>query len=211
MNASDKFTGKWRPAAKPRQRWCTLLECRTENKTISRTRKEKCQTRTSRCRAQAPCRRPTATIFGFQLRFTLLLHPDSSGQPPSRLTYLTVACQKCQTQFGTATASWLCSRLLARRRRRRVGTPECSPTSPPANPSCGTPSSPTTSSNDRTVDLVGRDRGSVLLRLHEVIVSARSWMAGPSSCERLPRGNAPPCNRHPHRTCRFRSCRGAVS
>ena len=70
-----------------------------KNLSIPRARKEKCQTRRSWCRTGGRWPRSTALLDGFHRLFTPFLCPNSNGRSAWRLTFLTPACQKCQTRL----------------------------------------------------------------------------------------------------------------
>jgi hypothetical protein len=99
MSASDKFTGNPQPAARPRQRRSVFVKNMADNKSAPRMRKEKRQTRRSRCDKRGPQRRSSSMLDVFHRRFAPFLRPNPNGQSASRLTFLTPASQNCQTHL----------------------------------------------------------------------------------------------------------------
>ena len=97
MTPSDKFTGSRRPRTHGDRHRRRAYVKKKKNKSMPRTRKEKCQT--------AGADRPNSVRWRHQshsaYRFELGLRPVSVGfsgcRNAARLTFLTAVCQKCQT------------------------------------------------------------------------------------------------------------------
>jgi hypothetical protein len=96
---SDKSTGWREPATWVRQRPRVLKSRNSKNKSIPRTRKEKCQTDRPRCPERSLRGRYEALVGRFFGPFAVILEEKGGPTPRSRLTFLTRPCQKCQTKL----------------------------------------------------------------------------------------------------------------
>ena len=126
--SSDKSSCARELAADIRQRPRAVENVDTRNKSISRTRKEKCQTRRPLCQ---DCRFQAAfgTPFGRSRFSSMPIRPlNEASWRPSRLTNLTAARQRCQTSWRCD--GWLdCSGLVPRREDHRTIAKSKSPAS----------------------------------------------------------------------------------
>jgi hypothetical protein len=97
MIVSDKFAVNGRRRMKALQSRRAVYKNNVTNKSVSRTRKEKCQTEGPQCRNYAVrCHRATA-VCRFHLCFDHVSFAYTPNDLRLGLTLLTVACQKCQT------------------------------------------------------------------------------------------------------------------
>jgi hypothetical protein len=119
MTVSDKLSVKWRPSTPALQVRLAFPKEDATNKSVPRTRKEKCQTRRSACRPRGRRRRWGATGLGVRPRFRSFLRPKPQLRRSLRLTLLTVARQICQTR----TLTGFCWPLHARDRLTFVAPP----------------------------------------------------------------------------------------
>lgn len=96
MIISDKSAVNWPGCRKPLQSPRAVYKKSLTNKSVPRTRKEKCQTRRSGCPAREGRCRSQARLVSFHLHFTPVSLLHSRSPQPSRLTFLTPASQNCQ-------------------------------------------------------------------------------------------------------------------
>jgi hypothetical protein len=123
--ASDKSTGGRELATWARQCPSAVKKWNTQNKSVSRTRKEKCQTDRPRRPERSLPGRYEALVGRFFGPFAVILEEKGGPSYHSRLTFLTRRCQKCQTCFAKA---------LNNRKKRRLSSETASPhntTAPP--------------------------------------------------------------------------------
>jgi hypothetical protein len=108
MTASDKFTVNRRAYTAARQVLRTLCIDDAANKSVPRTRKEKCQTKLSACGHHGLRCRPNVTLLEIRLHFMSFWGFKPQLRPGLRLTNLMVARQICQTRL-TQRLQCLCS------------------------------------------------------------------------------------------------------
>jgi hypothetical protein len=131
--ASDKSTGGRELARRVRQRPRAVKKWNTQNKSVSRTRKEKCQTDRPRCPERSLRGRYEALVGRFFGPFAVILEEKGGPSYHSRLTFLTRHCQKCQTSFAKA---------LNNRKKRRLSSETASHHNTTAPLHVGTVTSP---------------------------------------------------------------------
>jgi hypothetical protein len=103
MIVSDKFAVNWPRCRKAPQSLRAGYKNSVTNKSVPRTRKEKCQTRQSGRRARGGRCRSQARLVSFHLPFTPVSLLHSRSPQPSRLTFLTPASQNRQkTEHGSS-------------------------------------------------------------------------------------------------------------
>jgi hypothetical protein len=99
MTLSDKFTGSRRPRTHGDRHRRRAYVKKKKNKSIPRTRKEKCQTAGQWLHLCA-WRRPKALhACQFEWCFGPLWLGFTPRHDTTRLTFLTALCQKCQTSL----------------------------------------------------------------------------------------------------------------